>query len=245
MSISVCMTTYNGERYVRQQIESILVQLGDDDELIICDDCSTDSTVEVIRRIHDPRIRLEVNARRLGHVRNFERSLSLGTKEYIFLSDQDDVWLPHKVERTIEVFRSDPSVTLVMSAAQEIDEAGNLRRSRLSSLGAARKSKAACLRQLLVRGWFYGCTLAFKRETLGSILPFPAGTFAHDIYVGLAHTLRGHIYWLDEPLIQHRLHASNLTPRKTTLAQKLGWRLLLLRQLFSLAWKFRREERLS
>jgi glycosyltransferase involved in cell wall biosynthesis len=240
MSISVCMATYNGARYVGRQIASILPQLAAADELIVCDDGSADETVEIVRGFGDPRIRLEVNPRRLGHVANFARCLALSRNEYVFLSDQDDVWLPHKVERLVQIFEADPSVTLVISAAQLIDEAGAVLDPHWHGLGAERKGRLAALYRLVARGWFYGCACAFRRETLGYVLPFPPDTFAHDIYIGLAHALRGNIYWLDEPLIQYRWHAHNLTPRgKTSFAQKLKRRRVLLGHVRQLMKKSR------
>lgn len=229
------MATYNGARYVGLQISSILPQLSPDDELIICDDCSTDATVEIIRGFGDPRIRLEINPQRLGHVGNFMRSLALSRNRYVFLSDQDDIWLPHKVERMVQVFKSDPSVTLVISAAELIDGEGRMLQACERSLGAARKSKLGCLYQLLVKGWFCGCACAVRRDTLRFVLPFPADVFAHDLYLGVAHTLRGRIYWLDEPLIRHRRHEHNLTPRHSaSLAEKLQRRRILLGHVVSL-----------
>ena len=90
--ISIAMTTYNGEKYLREQLDSILNQTYKDFELIICDDCSTDSTVQIIKSYIDPRIKLFINEKNLGFKKNFEKAIKLCTGEYIALSDQDDIW---------------------------------------------------------------------------------------------------------------------------------------------------------
>ncbi|MDV7237616.1 glycosyltransferase, partial [Listeria monocytogenes] len=92
--ISVCMAAYNGANHIREQIESILLELSATDELVIIDDCSTDSTKSVVEGIGDPRIRLIAGTTNAGYVRTFERALSESRGRYVFLSDQDDIWIP-------------------------------------------------------------------------------------------------------------------------------------------------------
>ncbi|HOF62870.1 MAG TPA: glycosyltransferase [Dermatophilaceae bacterium] len=101
MTISVCLATYNGQRYLDEQLRSILDQLGPDDEVIISDDASTDDTLSVARAARDRRVRILDLTDRVGYSKNFERAVSAATGEIIFLSDQDDVWLPGKVERMV------------------------------------------------------------------------------------------------------------------------------------------------
>ena len=94
--ISVCMATRNGEKYLIKQLESILIQIDQDDEVIISDDSSTDRTVEVIKYLKDSRIRLLENNTYLNPIFNFENALRQATGEIIALSDQDDIWLNNK-----------------------------------------------------------------------------------------------------------------------------------------------------
>lgn len=94
--ISVCMATYNGEEYIKEQLESILCQLGEMDEIIISDDGSTDNTLNIIESYNDSRIKIHINTGKHGFVYNFENALQKAKGEYIFLSDQDDIWLPEK-----------------------------------------------------------------------------------------------------------------------------------------------------
>ena len=98
--ISIAMATYNGEKYLAEQLDSILAQTVQDFELIVCDDCSSDSTAEILSRYaeKDSRIKIFVNEKNLGFVKNFEKAVSLCSGEYIALSDQDDVWFAGHLE---------------------------------------------------------------------------------------------------------------------------------------------------
>jgi len=101
MKISVCMASYNGEKYIRQQIDSILPQLGESDELIISDDSSTDDTISVVKSINDNRIKLIKDQKFKSPVSNFENAIKNATGDFIFLCDQDDIWQPNKVESVL------------------------------------------------------------------------------------------------------------------------------------------------
>ena len=107
--ISVCLATYNGARFVEKQLQSILVQLAPEDELIVCDDGSSDDTCNVIRRLADARIALHAYSQNVGHVRNFERAISAAKGDFIFLSDQDDVWVPGKIRAMLDCLRPIPT----------------------------------------------------------------------------------------------------------------------------------------
>ena len=107
MNISVCIATYNGEKYIKEQLDSILVQLGEDDEVIIGDDGSTDLTLDIIKSYNDPRIKIYKNSFK-NLILNFESTLEKAKGDYIFLSDQDDVWLPNKVKDSLkDLFKYD------------------------------------------------------------------------------------------------------------------------------------------
>ena len=122
MKISVCMATYNGDKYVTKQIDSILSQLHSNDELIICDDCSTDLTISKVGSYVDRRLKLVKNSFRLGVVANYNKCIYLARNEIIFLADQDDIWMPDRVEKSLNTLNKYPKVTLVLSNAQLIDE---------------------------------------------------------------------------------------------------------------------------
>ena len=118
--ISVCMATYNGESYISAQINSILLQLDSDDEIVIIDDCSSDETRKIILDFSDKRIKLFVNKYNMGPVYSFQRALHLSRGEFIFLADQDDVWKKNKVKKIMEAF-SDSSNALIVHDAIVVD----------------------------------------------------------------------------------------------------------------------------
>lgn len=203
--ISVCMATWNGERYLAAQIESVLSQLEQTDELVIADDLSSDSTLAVIASFSDPRIRLLHGERRLGVVANFERALRAARGDFIFLCDQDDVWLPNKrgvfeeALRTADLVVSDCRVTdgeLVVDAP---------------SFFALRGSGPGMLHNLW-RNSFLGCCMAFRRELLARALPFPAGIPMHDTWLGLVANATGRVRFIDQPTLLYRRHGTNASP---------------------------------
>jgi len=139
--ISVCMATFNGEKYIKEQINSILIQLDYKDELIISDDGSTDKTMEIIHKFDDKRIKLFENKNMHGYAHNFENALKQATGDYIFFSDQDDVWLPNKVEIMLPHLKAD---NFVISDAYVTNEELEIK-GRISSW---RKYKKGYIRNL-------------------------------------------------------------------------------------------------
>lgn len=232
MNVSVCMCSYNGERYIAKQIESVLLQLRSGDELIICDDGSTDSTIALIEGLATPQITLERNPSRLGVIGNFGKCIQLSTKEVVFLADQDDVWLPGKVNKVTRIFMANPDVTLVLSNAQVIDGEDCLVAERYLHLRHG--SQCSIIRALcnLAKNQYLGCAMAFKREMLDYCLPFPTDIPMHDMWIGIVNDIYGKTFYLDEPLIRHRQHGSNASPSKhTSIWQMLKWRSVLIKNL--------------
>jgi glycosyltransferase involved in cell wall biosynthesis len=235
MSNTVCLATFNGEKYVRDQICSIIDQLDENDELIICDDGSTDSTLDIIAEIDDQRIRLEKNSVPLGVINNFTKALRLANNPIVFLSDQDDVWMPDKVRKVTNIFHAHPDVTLVTSDAQVIDGSGSL---LADSFFENRGSFTDNPISNLIKNKHLGCTLAFRREMLDLFLPFPNDTPMHDIWIGLVNGIYGKAYFLEEPLIQYRRHGANVSSTNHTGAvQMMKWRLTLCKNLTKLMLK--------
>lgn len=229
--VSVCMAAYNGEKHILEQVESILSELAPTDELIIVDDCSTDGTKSVIERIGDPRIRLIAAAVNTGYVRTFERALSEARGEYVFLSDQDDVWLPGRAERMIA---SLDGKSIVVSNCRHFDgPMGRFHRLRLRE-----KDSTHTLRNLtgIIVGYrlHWGCAMAFRQELSHKILPFPAHMReSHDQWIAMVGIINRSIQYLEEDTILHRLHGENLTPQGIRSAGKiLAARLDFFRNLF-------------
>lgn len=222
--ISVCMATFNGERYLKEQIDSILPQLQEDDELIISDDGSTDETLMILKQYEtDPRVRLLTGPKR-GLIKNFEHALSMAKGDIIFLSDQDDIWLPNKVARVIATFNAQPKCLAVLSDLQITTEDLKIIEP---SFFAAKKVKVGIIHNI-IRNTYIGAGLAFRKELLKQALPFPNKLPMHDMWLGL---LAGRqVLLLPEVLTLYRRHGDNASELETTTSftQKLRWRIDLI-----------------
>jgi glycosyltransferase involved in cell wall biosynthesis len=239
--ISVCMAVFNGQRYLEEQLRSILTQLANDDEVIVVDDCSLDGSVDLIRHIDDPRITLLLNKANSGPTASFERAFSLAKGKYIFLSDQDDIWKPDKVAVTCRIFDSSNSL-VVVSDAHVVDAD---RQTIMESLFRLRGSGAGFWRNLYKNG-FVGCCMAVRSDARSFLLPFPATIGLHDEWIGLCASIAGHVEFTAHKLIDYRRHAANVTHlAHGSLASMLRKRLTLLLILSKrlpriLLWRFRR-----
>ena len=231
--ISVCMATYNGENYIRQQLDSILPQISETDEIIISDNESSDKTVSIIESYKDPRIKLytyKCNREELttklkkdkNITNNFENALSKCKGDYIFLSDQDDIWKNNKVSVQLPLLEK---YDLVMSNATLIDGNGNITREKLYDKNPLRKG----LFSFRARG----CLFAVSRKLLEKCLPIPKTVFSHDLWLAILAEYRHSAYFIDEPLVLHRRGIGNASTditekSKNSLAFKIYYRLELL-----------------
>jgi glycosyltransferase involved in cell wall biosynthesis len=230
--ISVCMTSCDGERFIAMQIDSILPQLDGDDELVICDDCSFDSTLSIIRGYKDPRIRLVRNEVRLGVIKNFEKCIAMAGNEIIFLADQDDIWMDDRVKKISGLFAENPETTLVLSNARVIDDSGRVVKDRFLKIYNPVNSGLVKAIKNIVKNNYLGAAIAFRKEMARYILPIPGDVPMHDMWIGILNDIYGRTYYLDEPLIQYRRHSGNLTSdRHSSPGQILKWRIILIRRL--------------
>jgi len=232
--LSVCMAAFNGGRYIRTQLTSILSQLDPDDEVIIVDDNSSDSTVDVIQQLGDPRVRLDRHDANKGIVVTFEEALLRATGEVLFLCDDDDVWAPQKVEHFLEAFAENPNAKIVISRVRLIDEFG----IEYSDERLGRGGKAAPgFWKNIFANHYQGSAMAIRASFLGSIVPFPRKkAFLHDVWIGTRNDLLGgKTVYLNEELLLYRRHSNNATRVKSPL-QKLRtrWDLLLAHALYAL-----------
>ena len=220
--ISVCMATYNGEKWIDIQLESVLAQLDAQDEVVLVDDVSSDGTLDRIKVINDPRIRLFINERNLGVDKTFEKALSLALGDYLFLCDQDDIWYPGKVCRIMRAFDENSDVTLVLSEANIIDSNGKVTGdSYFGKRGAFIPGVVANL----VKSKFLGCSMAIRREMRDRFLPLPERIPGHDMWIGLINEVYGKSLFIEQPLIGYRRHGSNASPEhRQGLWQMLKWR---------------------
>ncbi|HAY73984.1 MAG TPA: alpha-L-Rha alpha-1,3-L-rhamnosyltransferase [Ruminococcaceae bacterium] len=222
--ISVVLAAYKGEKYIRAQAESILRQIGDADELIISDDFPEGKTREAIIDIieSDKRVKYIVGPG-VGVIRNFEYAISQSKGDYIFLSDQDDVWLDGKVERVVHKLKN--GADLVLHNAIITD--GDLNETGETAFGI-NKTKKGFLRNIL-KNSYQGCCMAFGSELKKYILPFPENLPMHDQWIGLMAEKHGRVAFIDEPLILYRRHGSNVTGNGSSLKDKLKWRADILK----------------
>ncbi len=203
--VSVCMATYNGAEFVRTQLDSILAQLGPDDEVLVQDDGSSDDTTAIVESYGDPRIVIERNALNAGVIATFERCLARATRPIVFLSDQDDEWLPGKVEAMVACFEN-PAVTAVVTNATIVDEAG----AEVGDYFSHARSGPGVVHNF-VKNSYLGCCMAVRREVLDLALPVPREVRTHDGWIGIAADLMGDVVFLPTPYVRYNRHGGNLS----------------------------------
>lgn len=221
-SISVCMATYNGGPYIAEQVTSILAELHEGDELIVVDDASKDNTIAIIQGFGDERISVHINEKNSGHVRSFEKSILLSKNEIILLADQDDVWMPGRVDVFIKAL-SKPDVLLATSNAEFIDQNGGPSTYWLPPLLEKDSDRYASniISIFLGKISYYGCAMAFRRELIPFITPIPKYVESHDLWIAMAANLAHANIHVEAPTFFRRIHGSNVTLKKRSFAQKI------------------------
>lgn len=238
MKISVCIATYNGSQYIEDQIYSILTQIGESDEIIISDDNSTDDTIELIKKINDNRIQIFQNKvndnNRLKPIykatKNFENALKRAKGEIIFLSDQDDIWEPIKVESCVNQLENSQVLLLVHDAYIFNDEDY----LHNNSYFAIANSGSGILKNLY-KNTYLGCCMVFKKELLDISLPFPKKLHAHDMWLGINAEIYGESIFINRALVKYRRHSSNVTmsseKSRNSLFYRINFRVQFIFQL--------------
>lgn len=217
------MATYNGEKYLREQVGSILTQLGENDELVVSDDGSTDSTIDILKSYNDPRIKIFINTGRHGVNSNFENALRHADGDYIFLSDQDDVWLPNKVDICIKALQD---CDCIVHDCLVTDKDLNV---TSQSFFKERNSGRGYWKNIY-KNTYLGCCMAFKREILNKCLPIPnIKSFYHDDWIGSIADLKYKLRFTLFQGILFRRHESNTSctvkSSKYNIFQQIGHRL--------------------
>ncbi len=227
---SVCMASYNGAAHVVEQLESILAQLGSDDEVVVVDDASIDASVQMVTGLGDSRIRLIRSPSNEGYVRTFEKALTASRGDYVFLSDQDDRWLPGRLDLMLDALSAQPVVASNFSFFGQNPRA--IESLRLKADDSSRRWINLLLLWIGVRP-YYGCAMAFRRDVAPLILPFPRFLYeTHDQWIAMVGNLIGGMRHLEQDTLSRRLHESNTTPKKSRSA------LLILRSRIMLARAF-------
>lgn len=199
------MASYNGEKYIKQQLDSIFDQSIQIDELIISDDSSTDRTIEIIKSYNDKRIKLIENQKFSSPIFNLENALKHAKGDYIFLADQDDVWYPDKVKIVLKHLENH---NLVVTDCKLIDKDNNTLTPSFFQL----INSGQGFFKNLIKNTFLGCCMAFDRSILDYTLPFPRKIAMHDQWIGLNAELFSSVYFCDDQLVGYRKHENNQTP---------------------------------
>ncbi len=225
--ISVALAAYKGEKYIEEQLRSILPQLSYDDEIIVSDDKPGGQTEKIVKRIagEDSRV-VWVEGKGKGVVANFINAIRHCKGDKIFLCDQDDIWLPNKVKMVMEEFEN--GADLVLHNAYVTD--GDLNITNHSFFNT-RSSKKGIFRNI-IKNSYMGCCMAFDKKMLKFIMPIPQHIPMHDQWIGIICEIYGTVKFVDMPLIYYRVHGNNVTGGKTTTEQKLRWRRYLIQKLY-------------
>ncbi len=220
--LSIALCTYNGERFLQEQLDSIAAQTRLPDEVVVCDDGSRDSSVEIVRRwsaeVPFP-VHLEINETNLGFAANFQKAMSRCVGDIVLPSDQDDVWRLDKLEKMEAAFAKRPDAALVYSNAKVVDENRTVLVDDFAEY--VKPWRRYCISRYVTPFWNAnpmdaGCCSAIRREALDRILPIPDGWY-HDMWIYAVGPLFGATITLDEPLIEHRTHGKSVTN------QNRGW----------------------
>lgn len=211
--ISVCIPLYNGEQYISAQLQSILSQLDESDEVIISDDGSTDESRARILALQDPRVKIIDGPCQGSPAQNVSNALRAAQGSYLFLADQDDVWMPNKVVTVLEQLKR---YDLVLHDCQVTDEKLDVLFPSFFEMHGSRPG----FWQNWWRNHFLGCCMAFRREILHKALPFPQSLPMHDSWLGLVASAWYSVTFIPEPLLLYRRHGRNASSTSSPSTRK-------------------------
>ncbi len=221
--VSVAMAVYNGEKFLQQQIDSIAGQLGVSDELVISVDPSDDDSKRIaLKYSKDSRIRIFDGPGR-GAIKNFENALRHAEGEYIFLSDQDDVWDKNKINEILPALERE-NVCAAVHDAFVTDKDLNVISDTFFEIGFY-----PGIIKNIIKNRYIGCCMAFKRKVLERALPFPGNLPMHDQWIGITARKLGEVVFIPKPLLYYRRHQDTVTGRdKAGIIKKLKWRISII-----------------
>lgn len=239
--ISVCIPTYNGENYIKQQILSILNELGEDDEIVISDDGSTDMTLAIIEEINDKRIIVIKNEENIqcesynNRTEKLLKKVSLNLQnallpckgDYIYLADQDDIWKKGRITNTLPLLAENKPILVVCDCCV-VDENNTItQRSYFDYVTPSQN-----LWRTVIKSSFHGCCMCFNRILLAKAFPFPQYSLGHDLWIGLIAIKFGLVYFCPEVLVEYRRHSTTVTSTgsksKNSFGFKIRYRIMLL-----------------
>ena len=233
---SIAMATYNGEKYIKEQIDTILKNMNDNDEIIISDDGSKDDTINIIKEYikKDNRIKL-INGPKQGVKQNFANAIKNANGEYIFLCDQDDLWENNKIEKLITLLKEN---VLVVHDAKIINQNENVIEE---SFFKFRNSGKGIIKNIY-KNAYIGCCMAFRSELIKYILPIPNNIEMHDQWIGVIAELHGKVTFINDKLILYRRHEKNVSsfkhyPVSKMLNNRINFIIQLIKISRSSKWK--------
>lgn len=217
--ISVAIATYNGQEFIKEQLLSILNQTMPVDEIVICDDQSSDDTVKIIQELLCDKIYLYQNEKNLGYKLNFKKALSYCKGDYIFLCDQDDIWKPNKVQTMIEIMQNHPEIKALASTYDLIDELSNEKQIDINRK-YSNKNMYKCkvkdnalvkvpFERLVVENSFQGCALCVRKQVNEKFQRCFSVDFHHDWLINILASEQNGMYFLNVPLFHYRIHSKN------------------------------------
>lgn len=233
-AVSVCMATYNGERYLAEQVSSILAQLDVDDELVVVDDASKDGTVAYLDSLGDPRIRIYRNTDNLGHVQSFAKAIGLACHKYILMADQDDVWINGRLSAMRDAL--DAGFSLVSTNSEFMDGEGCL----IQPLHPDLKKEDSYFyvsnigRIFAGRAYYDGCAMGIREELRQLVLPIPDYVESHDLWIAMAANAAGSNLHLERRTLRRRVHGSNASIVSRPLVHKLRSRAIFALSLLDI-----------
>lgn len=201
--ISVAMATFNGEKYIKRQVESVLENLSSEDELIVSDDGSTDKTIQILESFRDQRIKIFFGPKN-GINKNFENAIIHCQGDYIFLCDQDDFWYRNKVSKVMAAFAS-KQCNLVVHDAIVKNEDGSI---LFPSFFEIRHMRTGIIKNI-VRNCYHGCLMAFCASLKEKLVPIPTEGCLHDQWIGIISEMYGETFFLNEKLMEYIRHGDN------------------------------------
>lgn len=227
MKTSIALTTYNGEKFLQAQLQSFMDQTIQPDELIVCDDCSKDSTIDILKSFKEKakfEVHIHRNERNIGLNKNFENAISFCNGDIIFLSDQDDIWFKQKIENVLEVFKTNPSIDVVMNDAYYTNDV--LEQSKTTVLEKASHYAGSN------EGHLAGACTAIRKRFQKFLIPFPEFCPPYDIYIHRWSWLLCNKIILEKPLQIWRIHSDNESSYSEMVSPKIE-------SLFIRYWKQR------
>ncbi|MDP8265843.1 MAG: glycosyltransferase family 2 protein [Candidatus Aceula meridiana] len=204
--ISIALATYNGEKYLREQLDSIYGQTYKDIEVVVCDDCSTDGTMLILKEYENKHgLRVYCNEKNLGYIKNFEKAVLLCRGEYVALSDQDDMWVPQKLETLMKELGHN---LLIFSDLSLVAEDGKEIAKSASRYNRVNLRRALAIQYMAFRNYINGCTILFRRELVKKAVPFNPHV-PHDYWLAMFALNENRLTYVPDQLVKYRQHSDN------------------------------------